>query len=109
MPIKSDELAFANEQLAGMLKSGLPLEGSLRELAGSMQRGPLRAELMALEKDLARGTHLADALEHRIAPGGVRHVHAAAHVMHVVGEAIVGGAAGDDRLELGWPSRRDLE
>jgi general secretion pathway protein F len=68
MPIKSDELAFANEQLAGMLKSGLPLEGSLRELAGSMQRGPLRAELMALEKDLARGTHLADALEHRDLP-----------------------------------------
>ncbi|MBC8326707.1 MAG: type II secretion system F family protein [Verrucomicrobia subdivision 3 bacterium] len=68
MPIQSDELAFANEQLAGMLKSGLPLEGSLRELAGSMERGPLRAELVALEKDLAAGTPLADALERRDLP-----------------------------------------
>jgi type II secretory pathway component PulF len=68
MAIKSDELAFANEQLAGMLKSGLPLEGSLRELAGSMQRGPLRANLEALEKDLAQGTPLADALKRRDLP-----------------------------------------
>lgn len=68
MLIKSEELAFANEQLAGMLKSGLPLEGSLRELADSMQRGPLRTELKALEKDLADGTHLANALENRNLP-----------------------------------------
>lgn len=66
--IKSDELAFANEQLAGMLKSGLPLEGSLRELAGTMKRGALRDELEALEEDLAGGTKLADALERRELP-----------------------------------------
>ena len=53
--MKPDELAFANEQLAGMLKSGLPLEGSLRELTDSMKSGSLRTELEALEKDLAKG------------------------------------------------------
>lgn len=68
MKIKPDDLAFANEQLAGMLKSGLPLEGSLRELAGSMQNGPLRAELEALEQDLANGTSMADALDGRDLP-----------------------------------------
>ena len=47
--MKPDELAFANEQLAGMLKSGLPLEGSLRELSASMKGGSLRTELVALE------------------------------------------------------------
>ena len=66
--MKPEELAFANEQLAGMLKSGLPLEGSLRELAASMKRGALRTELSALEKDLAKGTALPEALEARALP-----------------------------------------
>ena len=66
--MKPDELAFANEQLAGMLKSGLPLEGSLRELAASMKRGALRTELSALEKDLAKGIALPEALEARDLP-----------------------------------------
>ena len=51
-----------------MLKSGLPLEGSLRELADSMERCPLRTELVALEQDLAAGKSLADALEGRDLP-----------------------------------------
>ena len=66
--MKPDELAFANEQLAGMLQSGLPLEGSLRELATSMKRGALRTELSALEKDLAKGIALPEALEARALP-----------------------------------------
>ena len=66
--IKADELAFANEQLAGMLKSGLPLEGSLRELADSMKQGALRDELKALEAALGKGTKLDDALEVRALP-----------------------------------------
>ena len=66
--MKPDELAFANEQLAGMLKSGLPLEGSLRELTASMKSGSLRTELEALEKDLVKGTELPKALDKRDLP-----------------------------------------
>ncbi len=66
--MKPDELAFANEQLAGMLKSGLPLEGSLRELTTSMKRGSLRTELEALEWDLSQGTALPMALDLRDLP-----------------------------------------
>lgn len=63
-----DELAFANQQLAGMLKGGVPLEGALRQLCAEMQRGSLRAELQALEADLAKGTPLRDALAARRLP-----------------------------------------
>jgi len=63
-----DELAFANQQLAAMLKGGVPLEGALRQLCAEMQCGPLRAELQALEADLAKGTPLGDALAVRRLP-----------------------------------------
>jgi type II secretory pathway component PulF len=63
-----DELAFANHQLAGMLKGGIPLEGALRQLCAEMQRGSLRTELQALEADLVRGTPLGDALGARRLP-----------------------------------------
>ena len=63
-----DELTFANRQLADMLKSGIPLEGSLHQLCSSMDRGKLRGEFQALEKDLTRGTPLEEALEKRKLP-----------------------------------------
>lgn len=63
-----NEFAFVNQQLAGMLKSGLPLEGALRQLSQTMRRGALRDELTALEADLARGTPLAQALAARQLP-----------------------------------------
>lgn len=63
-----EELAFVNQQLAGMLKSGIPLEGSLKQLCATMRRGALRAELEALEADLAKGTPLRDALKARQLP-----------------------------------------
>ena len=61
--MKSEELAFYNQQLAGMLKSGLPLEGALAELSRDLQRGALKDETIRLEKDLSQGTHLADAIQ----------------------------------------------
>src|SRR5262249_31375813 len=67
-PMNHDELAFANQQLAGMLKGGVPLEGALRQLCAEMQRGPLRTELQALESDLAKGVPLRDALAPRRLP-----------------------------------------
>ncbi len=66
--MKLDEFAFVNQQLAGMLKSGLPLEGALRQLCASLDHGELKAELTALETDLAKGTPLRDALPPRQLP-----------------------------------------
>jgi type II secretory pathway component PulF len=66
--MKLDEFAFVNQQLAGMLKSGLPLEGALRQLATSLERGDLKTELAALEADLAKGTPLPDAIARRNLP-----------------------------------------
>ena len=61
--MKPEELAFYNQQLAGMLKSGLPLEGALSELSRDLQRGPLKEETIRLERDLAQGTKLEDAIQ----------------------------------------------
>jgi len=62
------ELAFVNQQLADMLRCGIPLEGGLRHLCGTMSRGPLRAELQLLENDLAAGLPLAKAVALRKLP-----------------------------------------
>jgi len=66
--MKYDEFAFFNQQLAAMLRDGIPLEGALRRLCDEMRRGKLRAELQALEADLAKGTPMADALKSRQLP-----------------------------------------
>jgi type II secretory pathway component PulF len=66
--MKYDEFAFFNQQLAAMLRDGLPLEGALRRLCEEMRAGPLRTELQALETDLAKGAPIADALQSRQLP-----------------------------------------
>ncbi len=66
--MKLDEFAFFNQQLAAMLRDGIPLEGALRQLSETMARGKLRDELSALEADLARGTPLEEALAARKLP-----------------------------------------
>lgn len=66
--MKYDEFAFVNQQLAGMLKSGIPLEGALRELCATMRSGALRTEFQLLEADLAQGTPLQTALAARRLP-----------------------------------------
>ena len=66
--MKYDEFAFFNQQLAAMLRDGIPLEGALRRLCAEMQRGQLRDELQALESDLANGTPMATALQARDLP-----------------------------------------
>lgn len=63
-----DEFAFFNQQLAGMLKSGIPLEGGLRQLASGMRKGRFRAELDLLERDLAGGMPLDQAVAGRKLP-----------------------------------------
>jgi type II secretory pathway component PulF len=66
--MKNDEFAFFNQQLAAMLRDGIPLEGALRRLCEEMRRGKLRDELQALEADLAKGAPMADALAPRRLP-----------------------------------------
>jgi len=66
--MKYDEFAFFNNQLAAMLREGIPLEGALRHLCIGMRSGPLRMELQQLEADLTRGTPLKEALARRSLP-----------------------------------------
>jgi type II secretory pathway component PulF len=63
-----DEFAFFNQQLAAMLRDGIPLEGAVRRLAADMHRGRLRAELELLVNDLTQGTPLTEALAKRRLP-----------------------------------------
>lgn len=63
-----DELAFFNQQLAAMLRDGIPLEGALKQLCAGMKVGPLRNEMTQLENDLARGTPLNEAVTRRTLP-----------------------------------------
>jgi type IV pilus assembly protein PilC len=63
-----EQLAFFNQQLGAMLKSGLPLESSLKQLSATMQRGALREEIQRLEADLEQGTPLEEALGRRAFP-----------------------------------------
>ena len=51
--MKWDEFAFVNQQLAAMLKDGIPLEGALKQLCATMARGGLR--VLCLEKNQFTG------------------------------------------------------
>ena len=66
--MKLDEFSFFNQQLAAMLRDGIPLEGALRRLCQEMRTGALRTELQSLEAELARGTPMAEALKPRQLP-----------------------------------------
>lgn len=81
--MRYDELAFVNLQLAGMLKSGIPLEGALRQLVRGMRRGDLQPEFEKLESDLAAGTPLEAALARRNLPDLYRRM-------------VIAGARGND-------------
>jgi type IV pilus assembly protein PilC len=63
-----DEFAFFNQQLAAMLRDGIPLEGALGRLCEDMRQGALRFELEQLGADLAKGRPLGDALRERQLP-----------------------------------------
>ena len=66
--MKLDEFAFFNQQLAAMLRNGIPLESALGQLCASMRRGELRDELEKLRADLANGVPIKQALAARKLP-----------------------------------------
>ncbi len=66
--MKTDEFAFFNQQLAAMLRDGIPLEGALHQLCTEMQDDQLRHELQLLAADLSRGIPLRDAVSRRRLP-----------------------------------------
>lgn len=72
--MRYDELTFFNQQLAGMLKSGIPLESGLRQLCSGMRRGRFRKELEFLETDLSTGVPLTEAISKRQFPEFYRHM-----------------------------------
>jgi type II secretory pathway component PulF len=63
-----DEFAFFNQQLAAMLRDGIPLEGALKRLSAEMRDGHLRAEVQQLSADLIQGKPLQEALQARAMP-----------------------------------------
>lgn len=72
--MKSDEFAFFNQQLAAMLRDGIPLEGALKRLCGEMRDGALKTELQFLEKSLSEGTPLREAVRARHLPELYQHL-----------------------------------
>jgi type IV pilus assembly protein PilC len=66
--MKLDEFAFFNQQLAAMLRDGIPLESALGQLCSSMRHGELREELEKLRADLANGIPIKQALAARKLP-----------------------------------------
>jgi type II secretory pathway component PulF len=66
--MKNDEFAFFNQQLAAMVRDGIPLESAMQRLCADMRQGPMRAELEKLREDLAKGTPLREAVKARQLP-----------------------------------------
>jgi len=66
--MKNDEFSFFNQQLAAMVRDGIPLESALRRLCADMRQSPLRSELEKLEAALAKGTPLREAAAARQLP-----------------------------------------
>jgi len=66
--MKSDEFAFFNQQLAAMLRDGIPLEGALQRLCAEMHEGGLKRELQLIQESLSRGTPLTEAVRARRLP-----------------------------------------
>ena len=56
-----DELGLMNQQLAGMLQAGIPLEGALQQLCRTMRRGRWRTEFESLAAELTQGVPLEQA------------------------------------------------
>ena len=61
--MNTEELAFVNRQLAGMLKSGIPLESGLKKMTESMSDSRLKDQLGQLGERLEKGQTVEQAVE----------------------------------------------
>ena len=61
--MNTEELAFVNRQLAGMLKSGIPLEAGLKKMTKSMSSGRLKDQLGQLGDRLEKGQAVEQAVD----------------------------------------------
>lgn len=61
-PVRGDDFIAFNQQLAQLVKAGLPVERGLRLMAGEM-KGRLAATLRQVADDMAAGQSLADAFD----------------------------------------------
>ena len=61
--MNTEELAFVNRQLAGMLKSGIPLEAGLKKMTDSMSDSRLKDQLGQLGTRLEKGQAVEQAVE----------------------------------------------
>ena len=61
--MNTEELAFVNRQLAGMLKSGIPLEAGLKKMTKSMSSGRLKDQLGQLGSRLEKGQAVEQAVD----------------------------------------------
>ena len=61
--MNTEELAFVNRQLAGMLKSGIPLEAGLKKMTESMSASRLKDQLGQLGERLEKGQAVEQAVE----------------------------------------------
>jgi type IV pilus assembly protein PilC len=62
-PLRGDDFAAFNQQLAHLTASGLPLEQGLRLIAQDMRSGRLAASVRSVADELEAGTPLKDAFE----------------------------------------------
>ena len=66
--MNGEQIAFFNYQLAGMLRTGIPLEAALQRLCVGLKRGRWRQEMERLQADLTQGVPLERALAQRQLP-----------------------------------------
>jgi type II secretory pathway component PulF len=66
--MKNEEFFLLNQQLADMLRQGIPLEGALKKLCAGLERGRWRSEFNELRQALESGVPLDQAIQARNFP-----------------------------------------
>lgn len=65
---KFEEITFANEQIAGMISCGIPLEGAILKVAENMRKSAFKNQITFLAKDLSDGVPFEQAVNKRDFP-----------------------------------------
>ncbi len=66
--MKTEDLAFLNEQLSGLLSTGIPLSAGIKKIAQTTRKSDFKKELTLLEQDLANGVDFPNAINKRNFP-----------------------------------------